>query len=81
MKHKIKYKTGLYKNQFETTISSGNVSPFIGGYRDSWENEVFKKAYKDSNPTERPKYGSSKFDIYRGWTVTKIWVMLFYFKA
>jgi hypothetical protein len=50
--------TGMYKNQFETTISAGSVSAFHGGNRDNWENEIFKGAYQLANPSERPKYGS-----------------------
>jgi hypothetical protein len=50
--------SGLYKNQFETNISAGSVSAFIGGHRDTWERAVFKGAYQFAKPSERPKYGS-----------------------
>jgi hypothetical protein len=51
---------GVYRNQFETGLSSGGLSAFSGGARDTWENTLFGGAYhtegvKDS---ERPKYGA-----------------------
>ncbi|HUX52539.1 MAG TPA: DUF3626 domain-containing protein [Spirochaetia bacterium] len=51
---------GIYRNQFETHISSGSLSAFPGGERDGWERAVFGGAYhrlgvKDG---ERPKYGA-----------------------
>ena len=54
------FETGLYKNQFETKLSNGMLSPYIGGPRDIWENNMFGKAYSscDMPASERPKYGA-----------------------
>ncbi|WP_282037866.1 DUF3626 domain-containing protein [Saccharicrinis aurantiacus] len=51
-------KSGKYKNQFETNISSGSVTAFSGGNRDNWEKDIFSDAYQFAKPSERPKYGS-----------------------
>ncbi|MCE9685601.1 DUF3626 domain-containing protein [Shewanella sp. AS16] len=47
---------GVYKSQFETHISNGQLSPELGGPRDHWENRVFGQAYKGTKL--RPKYGA-----------------------
>ena len=51
---------GVYRNQFETGLSTGSLSAFRGGARDSWENELFGGAYHEADVTysERPKYGA-----------------------
>ena len=51
---------GVYRNQFETGLSSGSVSAFPGGERDAWENTLFGGAYHGDGVTraERPKYGA-----------------------
>ena len=51
---------GVYRNQFETGLSSGSVSAFSGGARDTWENTLFGGAYHAEGVTnsERPKYGA-----------------------
>jgi hypothetical protein len=51
---------GVYRNQFETGLSSGSVSAFPGGARDAWENTLFGGAYHAGGVTssERPKYGA-----------------------
>jgi hypothetical protein len=51
---------GLYRNQFETGLSSGSVTAFPGGARDTWERTLFGGAYHQDGVTgwERPKYGS-----------------------
>jgi hypothetical protein len=51
---------GVYRNQFETGLSSGSVSAFPGGERDAWENILFGGAYHSDEVTnpERPKYGA-----------------------
>jgi len=51
---------GVYRNQFETGLSSGSVSAFFGGARDTWENSLFGGAYHREGVTssERPKYGA-----------------------
>jgi hypothetical protein len=51
---------GMYRNQFETGLSSGGLSAFRGGARDTWENTLFGSAYHSDGVTasERPKYGA-----------------------
>jgi hypothetical protein len=51
---------GVYRNQYETGLSSGSLSAFSGGARDTWENTLFGGAYHRDNVTlqERPKYGA-----------------------
>ncbi|HXB67927.1 MAG TPA: DUF3626 domain-containing protein [Candidatus Acidoferrales bacterium] len=51
---------GQYRNQFETGLSSGSLSAFPGGQRDSWERVVFGGAYHEGtvHASERPKYGA-----------------------
>jgi len=51
---------GVYRNQFETGLSSGSPTAFRGGDRDMWERTLFGGAYHTEGvlPSERPKYGS-----------------------
>jgi Protein of unknown function (DUF3626) len=51
---------GVYRNQFETGLSTGSPSAFPGGARDIWERTLFGGAYHDQGVTvsERPKYGA-----------------------
>jgi hypothetical protein len=51
---------GVYRNQFETGLSSGSVSAFAGGARDTWESSLFGGAYHTEGvgSSERPKYGA-----------------------
>ncbi|UCX05831.1 DUF3626 domain-containing protein [Shewanella glacialimarina] len=49
-------KDGVYKSQFETHISNGQLSPELGGPRDYWENQLFGQCY--SGIKHRPKYGA-----------------------
>ena len=51
---------GVYRNQFETGLSSGSVSAFPGGERDTWERRLFGGAYHAAGVTnsDRPKYGA-----------------------
>jgi Protein of unknown function (DUF3626) len=51
---------GLYRNQFQTRLSSGGLSAFPGGERDTWERTLFGGAYHESGAaySERPKYGA-----------------------
>jgi hypothetical protein len=51
---------GIYKNQFETHISSGGLSGYKGGERDKWEKYLFGGAYNGIfiKSSERPKYGA-----------------------
>jgi hypothetical protein len=57
---------GVYRNQFETGLSSGSVSAFPGGDRDAWENALFGSAYHAEGETssERPKYGALELVCY-----------------
>jgi hypothetical protein len=54
------YYDGIYKNQFETLISSGGLTAYKGGDRDNWERELFGGAYNKFwiSESERPKYGA-----------------------
>jgi hypothetical protein len=51
---------GVYRNQFETGLSSGSPTAFPGGERDEWERTLFGGAYHTEGAlvSERPKYGS-----------------------
>jgi hypothetical protein len=51
---------GVYRNQFETGLSSGSPSAFPGGERDIWENRLFGGAYHGTEvlSSGRPKYGA-----------------------
>jgi hypothetical protein len=51
---------GVYKNQYETGLSSGSPTAFSGGDRDLWEKRLFGGAYHiaRASPADRPKYGS-----------------------
>lgn len=51
---------GVYRNQFETGLSSGSPTAFPGGERDEWERTLIGGAYHSEGVPvpERPKYGS-----------------------
>lgn len=51
---------GIYKSQFETSLSNGSVSAYPGGERDLWEKKIFGGAYHLEGTTnkQRPKYGA-----------------------
>ena len=51
---------GVYRNQFETGLSSGSTSAFAGGERDEWERRLFEGAYHHPGvaPADRPRYGA-----------------------
>lgn len=51
---------GVYRNQFETGLSSGSPTAFPGGERDLWERALFRGAYHAEGvlASERPKYGA-----------------------
>ena len=51
----------VYRSQFETGISNGGLTAFIGGDRWRWESRIFGGAYDEREPSERPKYGSLNF--------------------
>ena len=44
---------GVYRNQFETGLSSGSLSAFPAGARDTWENTLFGGAYHTKGVTVR----------------------------
>ncbi len=50
----------VYKNQFQTLVSSGSYAPMAGSSRDAWERELFAGAYHDHPliAEERPRYGA-----------------------
>lgn len=52
----------VYKNQFDTKISSGSLGPTQGSSRDGWEKTIFMGGYHDGIPEllgpQRPKYGT-----------------------
>ncbi len=52
--------SGIYKNQFETKISNGKLSPYPEGPRASWENQMFGNVYATAKSfgKERPCYGA-----------------------
>lgn len=56
---------GIYRNQFETGVTSGSPSARAGGDRDRWERQLFAGAYHrlGVTATERPRYGS--FELVR----------------
>jgi hypothetical protein len=51
---------GVYRNQFETGLSTGSPTAHPGGERDEWERTLFGGAYHNEGVqvSERPKYGS-----------------------
>jgi Protein of unknown function (DUF3626) len=51
---------GVYRNQFETGLSTGGLSAFPGGARDMWARTLFGGAYHHQGLTlaERPKDGA-----------------------
>ncbi|MEV4410866.1 DUF3626 domain-containing protein [Catellatospora sp. NPDC049609] len=50
---------GRYRSQFETGVTNGSRTAFLGGFRDRWEQALFGTAYHgpDVLPAERPLYG------------------------
>ena len=50
----------VYRNQFETGLSSGSVSAFRGGARDTWESALFGGAYHTGrgDGVGTPEYGA-----------------------
>ena len=51
---------GVYRNQFETSISNGGVTAFVGGARDVCEQQLFGGAYHGHGVEvgDRPRYGA-----------------------
>ena len=54
----------MYRNQYETKISHGELHLAYGGKRDSWELKNFDGIYQENGliPEERPRYGTLHFD-------------------
>src|SRR4051812_21204077 len=50
---------GVYRSQFEASISNGGLTAYAGGDRDLWERGLFAGAYHRSEvgAAERPRYG------------------------
>ncbi len=50
---------GVYRSQFETSISNGGLTAYPGGDRDRWERALFAGAYHgpEVRAAERPRYG------------------------
>lgn len=55
--------SGRYSSQFETGVTNGSPTAFVGGERDTWEEKLFGGAYQElgTDLRERPKYGA--FDL------------------
>ena len=49
---------GVYRSQFETGISNGGLTAFIGGDRWRWESRLFEGRYDDAPTSTRPVYGA-----------------------
>jgi hypothetical protein len=61
------YEEGVYRSQFETSISNGGLTAYPGGDRDRWEEALFGGAYQAPGvqERERPKYGGLNLMGYR----------------
>jgi len=55
----------LYRNQFETGVTSGASTAFPGGSRDEWEKTIFRGDYHEHAlvPGERPRYGAINVEL------------------
>lgn len=51
-------RSGTYRSQFETGMSSGGLTAHRGGDRWHWESRIFGGAYDEDDPALRPKYGA-----------------------
>ena len=49
---------GIYRSQFETGISNGGLTAFVGGDRWRWESRLFDGRYDDAPASARPVYGT-----------------------
>ncbi len=49
---------GTYRSQFETRVSNGGLTAFVGGDRHRWESRIFAGYYDQRPAAERPKYGA-----------------------
>ena len=59
---------GAYRSQFETGVSNGGLTAFVGGERWRWESRLFEGRYDDAPVSARPIYGTwnRRFDPYGG---------------
>ncbi|MGE5156283.1 MAG: DUF3626 domain-containing protein [Betaproteobacteria bacterium] len=55
---------GVYRGQFETGISNGSRSAFVGGGRYIWEHRLFGGAYDHAPVSQRPRYGALNLHAY-----------------
>jgi Protein of unknown function (DUF3626) len=51
----------IYRSQFETGTSSGELSVHPSGNRWNWESRIFGGAYDESHQSLRPKYGALNY--------------------
>jgi hypothetical protein len=60
--------SGVYRSQFETGISNGGRTAFVGGARWHWESRLFDGRYDDADASARPVYGAwnRRNDLYGG---------------
>jgi hypothetical protein len=50
---------GIYRSQYETGVTAGSRSAFLGGERDTWERGLFGDHHHATvTPADRPKYGA-----------------------
>jgi len=54
------FEEGVYRSQFEISISNGGLAAYTGGDRDAWEDTLFAGAYQAPGVAtrERPKYAA-----------------------
>lgn len=52
------FRTGQYYSQFATSLSNGLLDSSSGGRRWTWESVLFKSAYNDADPVDKPLYGA-----------------------
>ena len=57
-----------YRSQFETGVSNGGLTAFVGGDRWRWESRLFGGRYDEGPPSARPVYGAwnRRLDPYGG---------------
>src|ERR1700690_363735 len=57
---------GIFRNQYDTGLSSGSTTAFPGGERDLWEQRLFGGAYhaETASYSNRPKYGALEIMSY-----------------
>ena len=73
---------GVYRNQFETGLSSGSTTGFPDGERDIWERALFgsvsgRSGWWLQNDPNMDQYGSAELVLFPDGTVPRFWVVLF----